>query len=90
MMVLGQYGAVLVVFFVVLGQYNLVLFGIKWHWLSMGLKCLYISKKWRFGWVLPKRDNNEQTKKDRATQPLDHGLVLGFYAGIYKKIGDLV
>ena len=29
---------------VVLGQYNLVLLGIKWYWVSVGLLCLYILK----------------------------------------------
>ena len=29
----------------VLGQYNLVLFGIKWYWVNKGLLCLYILKK---------------------------------------------
>ena len=31
-------------YLVVLGQYNLVLFGIKWNWVSVGLLCLYILK----------------------------------------------
>ena len=38
-------------YLVVLGQYNLVLLGIKWYWVDMG----------------------KDTRKDRATQPLDHG-----------------
>ena len=29
----------------ILGQYNLVLFGIKWYWVNKGLLCLYILKK---------------------------------------------
>ena len=29
-------------YLVVLGQYNLVLLGIKWYWVSIGLLCLYI------------------------------------------------
>ena len=32
-------------YLVVLGQYNLVLFGMKWYWVSIGLLCLYILKK---------------------------------------------
>ena len=32
-------------YLVVLGQYNLVLFGIKWNLVSVGLLCLYIFKK---------------------------------------------
>ena len=32
-------------YLVVLGQYNLVLLGIKWYWVSIGLLCLYILKK---------------------------------------------
>ena len=31
-------------YLVVLGQYNLVLLGIKWNWVSVGLLCLYILK----------------------------------------------
>ena len=57
MVVLGQYRAVLVFggtgsvwgstgwYLVILGQYNLVLFGIKWYWVNKGLLCLYILKK---------------------------------------------
>ena len=37
---MGQYWLVLVV----LGQYNLVLLGIKWYWVSIGLLCLHILK----------------------------------------------
>ena len=29
----------------ILGQYDLVLFGIKWYWVNKGLLCLYILKK---------------------------------------------
>ena len=32
-------------YLVILGQYNLVLFGIKWYWVNKGLLCLYILKK---------------------------------------------
>ena len=32
-------------YLVILGQYNLVLFGIKWYWVKKGLLCLYILKK---------------------------------------------
>ena len=47
MMVPGQYRPVLVGIWslVVVGQYNLVLFGIKWYWVNKGLLCLYILKK---------------------------------------------
>ena len=31
-------------YLVVLGQYNLVLLGIKWYWVSIGLLCLYMSQ----------------------------------------------
>ena len=41
MAVLGSTGWYLVM----LGQYNLVLFGIKWYWVNKGLLCLYILKK---------------------------------------------
>ena len=32
-------------FLLVMGQYNLVLLGIKWYWVSTGLLCPYILKK---------------------------------------------
>ena len=32
-------------YLVVIGQYNLVLLGIKWYWVSIRLLCLYILKK---------------------------------------------
>ena len=47
-MVLGGTGSVWVGsgwYLVVLGQYNLVLIGIKWYWVSIRLLCLYILKK---------------------------------------------
>ena len=31
-------------YLVVLGQYKLVLLGIKWYWVSIGLLCLHILK----------------------------------------------
>ena len=58
MMALGQYRAYWLVFggtgsvwgstgwyLVILGQYNLELFGFKWYWVNKGLLCLYILKK---------------------------------------------
>ena len=41
---------------VIVGQYNLVLIGIKWYLVRKVLLCLYIVKKWRFGRVLPMPD----------------------------------
>ena len=32
-------------YLVILGHFNLVLFGIKWYWVIKGLLCLYILKK---------------------------------------------
>ena len=32
-------------YLVVIGQYNLVLLGIKWYWVSIRLLCLYVLKK---------------------------------------------
>ena len=32
-------------YYVVVGQYKLVLLGIKWYWISKGLICQYILKK---------------------------------------------
>ena len=56
------------------GTGYLVLLGIKWYWVGIGLFCLYVLKKeiWldvtRAG-----RTINDRTRKDRATQPMDHG-----------------
>ena len=57
-------------YLMVLGQYNLVLLGIKWCWFSKGLFWLYILKKWRFGRVspIPHRLTERQTRKNSATQ----------------------
>ena len=41
-------------YLVVLGQYKLVLLGIKWYWVSKGILCMYILKKnGNFGGVSP-------------------------------------
>ena len=63
MMVLGQKKAVLGGnrsvwggtgrYLVVVGQHNLVLLGIRWYLVSLGLLYLYILKKRRFGRMLP-------------------------------------
>ena len=54
-------------YLVVLGQFNLVLLGITWYWFSKGLLCLYILKKWRFGRLSPKReDDDDQALTSRA------------------------
>ena len=76
-MVLGQYRALLVGsgwFLVVSGQYNLVLLGIKWYWVGIGPLCLYVLKHVEI-WldVTIAGRTNEQTRKDRATQPINHG-----------------
>ena len=65
-------------YLVVLGQNNLVLLGIKWYWVGIGLLCLYVLKKVeiRSGVTIAGRTDkktNKQTRKDRATQPMDHG-----------------
>ena len=60
----------------VLGQTNLVLIGIKWNWVSKRLLCLYILKKvesWSDVDVIIAGRTNEQTRKDRAIQPMDPG-----------------
>ena len=64
-------------YLVVLGQYNLVLLGIKWNWVSKGLSCLYISKQveiWTGVTIAGQQTTHDKrTRKDRATQPMDHG-----------------
>ena len=65
-------------YLVVLGQYNLVLLGIKWNWVSARLVCLYILKNmeiWSNVTIAGRRTNKRRTRKDRATQPMDHGLL---------------
>ena len=54
----------------VLGQYNLVLLGIKWYWVGIGLLCLYVLKKVEI-W-LDVTIAGQPISKDRATQPMDH------------------
>ena len=52
-------------YLVVLGQYNLVLLGIKWNWVSTRLLCLYILKKVEI-WsdvTIAGQTNNEQKGK---------------------------
>ena len=58
-------------YLVVLGQYKLVLLGIKWYWVSMGLLCLYILKKMEIWSDVTKagRQTNEQGK----IELLSHG-----------------
>ena len=50
-------------YLVVLGQYNLVLLGIKWYWVSIGLLCLYILKNMEI-W-LDVTIAGRRTKKER-------------------------
>ena len=60
-------------YLVVLGQYNLVLLGIKWYWISIGFLCLYILKKVEIWTGVTIAGQRRQTRKDRSTQPMDHG-----------------
>ena len=51
-------------YLVVLGQYKLVLLGIKWYWVSIRLLCLYILKNMEI-WsdvTIAGRRTNEQGK----------------------------
>ena len=62
-------------YLVVLGQNNLVLLGIKWYCVHMGLQHLYILKRGDLGRCHhggTDKQTNKQTRKDRATQPLDN------------------
>ena len=55
---------------VVLGQFNLVLFGIKWYWLIIGLLCLYILKEveiWSDVTIVGR------TTEQGKIEPMDHG-----------------
>ena len=50
-------------YLVVLGQNNLVLLGIKWYWVGIGLLCLYVLKKveiWLDVTIANKRPNKER------------------------------
>ena len=54
-------------YLVVLGQYKLVLLGIKWYWVSMRLLCLYILIKvliWS-GVTIARQTNERTTNKER-------------------------
>ena len=64
-MVLGQYGAVL-------GQYNLVLLGIKWNWVSTRFFMpVYIKKSGVLSNVaIAGRTTND---REKIEQPMDHG-----------------
>ena len=58
----------------VLGQYNLVLLGIKWNLVSVGLLCQYILKNMEiYSDVTIAGRRDKRTRKDRATQSMDHG-----------------
>ena len=59
--------------YLVLGQYNLVLLGIKWNWVSIGLLCLYILKNMEIYSDVTIAGRRQRTRKDKATQPLHHG-----------------
>ena len=59
-------------YLVVLGQCKLVLLGIKWYWVSIGLSCLYILKNMEI-WLDVTIAGQQTKRKDRATQPMDHG-----------------
>ena len=59
-------------YLVVLGQKNLVPIGIKWNWVSTMRLCLHILKKVET-WSDVTIARQRQTRKDRATQPMDHG-----------------
>ena len=55
---------------VVLRQYEAVLVGIKWYWVSYGLLCLYILTKaeiWKGVTIAGRTTNDKQTTKDRAS-----------------------
>ena len=60
-------------YLVVLGQYNLVLLGIKWYWISIGFLCLYILKKVEIWTGVTIAGQRRQTRKDRSAQPMEHG-----------------
>ena len=67
----------------VLGQYNLVLPGIKWYWVSIGLLCVYIlkKKKMRFGRVSPNQDRqrNKVVRNVFSVRLLSFMYVLCFW-----------
>ena len=64
---MGRYWLVLWV----LGQYNLVLLGIEWYWVSIGLLCLYILKKMEIQsdvTITGRQTNDEQGKIELLSQ----------------------
>ena len=52
-------------YLVVLGQYNLVLFGFKWNWVSTRLVCLHILKKVEI-WSDVTIPGQRQTKNEKG------------------------
>ena len=66
----------------------MIFLGVSQRLLFSCLYNVYIEeKKWRFGWMSPKRDNDDNkqlTRKDRATQPMDHGRL----SNMKKKTSD--
>ena len=71
MMMLGSVDGSTGWYLVVLGQYNLVLLGFKWYWVSMGLLCLYILKNMEIWLGVTITGKRRRTRKDRTTQPID-------------------
>ena len=69
LMLLGHYGFG-TGWYLVLGQYNLVPLGIKWNLVSVVLSCLYILKNMD---IYSNVTILGRKRKDRATQPMDHG-----------------
>ena len=63
-------------YLVVLGEYKLVLFVIRWLWVSIGLLCLSILKNMEIlsdVTIAGRQTNKRRTRKDRANQPIDQG-----------------
>ena len=59
-------------YLMVLGQYNLVLLGFKWNWISTRLLCLYILKKveiWLEVTIAGWTDDNKERKSYSANGP---------------------
>ena len=58
-------------YFVVVGQYELVVLGIRWYWVSIGLLCQYIlnnTEIWSDVTIVGRQTTNEQGKIELLSQ----------------------
>ena len=72
----------------VLGQYNLVLLGIKWYWASMRLLCLYLLKKRKIWSDVTIAGQRQQTNEQGKIELLSQWTMDGSDEMSYNKEGE--